>query len=346
VKLAYLGNFGPPSSTENHVSASFELAGHEVVRVQEQEHVWADLPGIAMEHEVPLVVWTRTKGLDSDLDAMIVGLGKLRQAGIVTAGYHLDKWWDLPREEDIPLSPFFRCEHVCTADGGNQARFKALGINHHWLPPGVFGPEAETPGQYRDEFDADVAFVGTRYGYHTEWAHRGQLVAFLKDMGGVRFWPNRRRGGIRGPDLADLYASSRVVVGDSCMVGGTGWYWSDRVPETVGRGGFLLHPYTEGIEESYTDGTHLRLWELGDWGQLRSLIDYYVKADDERRQIAATGRQHVLDFHTYTHRVTEFLRLIGMEDGATQATPTEPGRAPATQERAGTAGTRLGSPMP
>lgn len=120
---------------------------------------------------------------------------------------------------------------------------------------------------------------------------------------------------MRGPALRDLYASTKVNVGDSCLVGGATAYCSDRLPECIGRGGFLLHPHVEGVTDGtlYADGVHLRCWELGDWDELRRLIDYYVAHDDERRQIAAQGRAHVLERHTYTRRLADLLADLHAE---------------------------------
>ena len=42
-------------------------------------------------------------------------------------------------------------------------------------------------------------------------------------------------------------------------------YLSDRLPELIGRGGFLLHPYVDGVTDGtvFTDGEHLATWKLG-----------------------------------------------------------------------------------
>ncbi|MEX2253026.1 MAG: glycosyltransferase, partial [Thermoleophilaceae bacterium] len=141
------------------------------------------------------------------------------------------------------------------------------------------------------------------------------------------FWPKGREpiyecagvatNQIRGPLLADLYASIKVVVGDSCLLPGDhGRYWSDRIPETLGRGGFLLHPWVGGIDDHFTDGEHLRLWPAGDWRELQRLIEHYLRNDDERRRIAEAGRLHVLENHTYTVRVRQLLERIGLEAAA------------------------------
>lgn len=315
-RLAYIGNFSPAHSTENHVARSFEADGHEVIRIQENEP--GAFPCVAEEatrQGVDLVLWTRT-GWDprvpegEQLDA----LQALDQAGMPTVGFHLDRWWGLDREHQVLDEPFFRSSLVITADGGHDQQWVDAGVNHAWLPPGVFHEEAEQLGQRRARFLSDVAFVGSWRHYHPEWAYRLELVSWLRQTfrSRARFWPHG--AAVRGADLADLYASVKVIVGDSCLapaVDGTPItrYWSDRIPESLGRGGFLIHPWVEGIDDHYVDGEHLRLYPLGDWAELRRLIVHYLRHDDERQRIATAGRAHVLEHHTYRTRARQILEL-------------------------------------
>lgn len=330
VKILYVGNYQPglPEgvaawSTETHIAWSIEDAGHRAIRCQERDSVWREVPALAAAEGADLVLWTRTFGLDRDLDAQVAGIAKLRDAGITSAAIHLDKWWDLPRADQLTTEPWFHVDHVFTADGGNDAGWARLGINHHWSPPGVVRSECHR-GSWRAQVSSDIAFVGSHtfeydqgqqrwLGYHPEWAHRRQLVRWLRHQYGdrVRFWPSGGRQ-VRGQMLADVYASTRVLIGDSCMVSPGGRYWSDRIPETLGRGGFLLHPNTAGLGEQYTLGEHLVTWDVGDWDKLHQLIEHHLnpRHDDERRQIASAGQAHVVAEHTYTRRVEQMLATI------------------------------------
>lgn len=202
---------------------------------------------------------------------------------------------------------------LATADGGHDAEWIERGITHWWFPPGVSEFECGG-GTYNRRLASDVAFVGSwRPGYHAEWQHRPQLVEFLRTTyrQRCRFWGGPGRS-MRGPALRDLYASTKVNVGDSCLVGGATFYSSDRLPECLGRGGFLIHPHVEGVTDGtlFTAGEHLACWTLGDWDELRYLIDYYIAHDDERRRIAAQGKAHVLEHHTYTRRLDDLLTSL------------------------------------
>src|SRR5690606_15314764 len=143
-----------------------------------------------------------------------------------------------------------------------------------------------------------------------------QLIAWLRDTYGsrCRFWPVAGEPPIRGDALRDLYASVKVVVGDSCFAGDPRGvrYCSDRIPETIGRGGFLVHPEVPGVTDGtlYTTGQHLVTWPAGDWQRLRTEIDTALANPDRRRTIAAAGREHVLAHHTYEVRMRQLIDLM------------------------------------
>lgn len=318
MKIGYIGNFDPDHSTENHVRQALELLGHELTLLQENRpETWTQAPP-----PVDLMLWTRT-GWDwrstcgwSTAEAFAhqhALLEQCRIASIPTVAYHLDRWWGLHRQVEVAAEPFFRCDLVITADGGHDKQWADAGVNHRWLPPGVSELEC-VPAAADPNVASDVAFVGSwQPGYHAEWQHRPQLVQWLRNtQPGVRFWPPAGEPAVRGEALRHLYASVKILVGDSCLVGGATHYWSDRIPETLGRGGFLLHPWVEGLDEHFVDGLHLVTWPLGDFDRLQWLITHYLEHDDVRQAIADSGRQHVLDHHTYTVRMRQMIELAGL----------------------------------
>jgi len=320
--VGQIGNFEPDHSTENELRKALDGLGHTVVTLQENDpKTWDVLRDRHRVTEFDMVLWTRTWrahefGLTDDDQHQ--ALKMCRDVDVPTVGYHLDRWWGLNREHEIGEHPFFRCDLVITADGGHDDCWAAAGVNHLWMPPGVSLYECE-PGTPDDRFVSDIAFVGSWQGYHPEWQHRPQLIRFLQRRFArqVRFWPPPGEHAVRGAPLRDLYASVKVLIGDSCLVPGVGGrtmsrYISDRVPETLGRGGFLIHPHVDGVTDGthYTAGTHLATWQLGDWETLTELIRHYLANDDERTGIAAAGRAHVLEHHTYTRRMEQVIDTL------------------------------------
>lgn len=322
MRIAYVGNFQPrtergePFSTESHVAASLELLGHEVIRLQESR-MDADVVHVnVLSEKADLLLWTRTwpEKLRQHGGEMLLAL---RQAGIPTVAYHLDLYAGLPRSRDIDEEPWWRCEYVFTADGGSDDFWRAHGVNHYWIPPGVFGPECYmAPRTYPDGYRYDVVFVGSGLnGYHPEWPYRKELLDWLRATYGDRFHAFGRGGArecVRGAELNQLYADAKVVVGDSLCLGFKHErYWSDRVPETLGRGGFLVHPWIPGMERDYDRPMdHFATYEYGNFAQLKNTIDMYLEHDPIREAIRASGHARARERCTYERRLEEVLATV------------------------------------
>jgi hypothetical protein len=307
--ISYVGNFQPNFSTETHVAKAAENLGHTVQRIPEQSLEWLELPDLV---EGELLMWTRTAGFDPPDSQRQANA--LKAVTVPKVGFHLDRWFGLAREatERGPrapdASPFFtHMDLLMTADGGHQDRWA---VRHVWSPPGILSDECEL-GTPQPRFTADVGFVGNLIGYgHKEWGpYRQALYDFLRKTyhGRFQLFPGPGRGQIRGRDLADLYATVKVLVGDSCLAGGITHYWSDRIPETTGRGGFLIHPRVEGLAEHYPD---LVTYGLGNFDELEALIEDALAEPDWRAGNAAINRTRTLEHHTYEHRITALLDLI------------------------------------
>lgn len=311
----YLGNLSAPHSTEAHVRRALEANGHTVDGVQENEADWASLAARAADAD--FVLWTHTR--DYAPPATYEAQRKfLADCPVSTVGFHLDLWHGLARAHLVDEEPYFHVDLLVTADGGHDEEWEKAGVNHRWMPPGVSAAECE-PGTYREELASPICFVGSwQSGYHRESRHRAELVAQLKRRRkrDVRFWPRPGEHALRGEPLRDLYASTAVAIGDSCLVGTPGFrgrYWSDRIPESIGRGACLVHPVVEGLFEHYTDGEHLYTWQPGDWRSMHRLLDMLTANPDVAKRVGEAGRAHVLERHTYEVRVRQLVELMSAE---------------------------------
>lgn len=311
MRIVYVGNFGAPHSTENHVWQALSACGHDVTPVQEQFADWRDLPAQADGHD--LVLWTHTKDYGPH-ETWADQRRFLADCPVPVVGYHLDLWFGLRRKRLVAEEPYFKVDMLVTADGGHQAEFEAAGVNHRWMPPAVSEFEC-VGGDVCGEYLSSVVFVGSHQaGYHPESRHRAALVRHLQRRADVSFWPRPGQPAVRGKDLRDLYASAGMAVGDSCLAGtGLARYWSDRIPETMGRGCLLIHPWVEGLDEHYEPGKHLLTWHAGNWRDLDEIIDHYKTHPDEAAYIAAAGREHTLANHTYTTRMRQLETLLQAE---------------------------------
>jgi hypothetical protein len=329
MRLAYIGNFDPPHSTENDIRQTLVDMHVEVDTVQEQfPSGWRQIAVDPGRYDA--VLWTSTKSLAEQIprSLQLETLYLCRRVGVPTIGIHLDRWWGLQRWRTVLEAPFFRSEWVFTADGAHQDEFSAAGVNHFWSPPAI-APRNVMIGEPDPKYACDVAFVGSwQGGYHEEWQHRYQLVEWLRKTykSRVRFFPAKGEPAIRGKNLANLYASAKVVVGDSCLVPTVSGhamhhYCSDRVFETLGRGGLLIHPFVTGVIESgfsttglLSDDIHLGAWNLGHWDGLRTVIDRFLDDDFDNLEHRRTGYSEVARFHTYANRLEKIFGRVGLED--------------------------------
>jgi hypothetical protein len=299
--MAFLGNFEAQESTESMIRwALEERLGYNVELLQENK-VNMSAVREAMEWN-DMFLWVRTPGWLQAADSEVLRfLEDMRKKKKKTLSVHLDKFWGIPeREKKIGIDPFWLTEEVWTADGSRQDDFKKRGVNHFWMKPAI-SEEYCHPGRNYEHLRSDVLFVGAK-DYHAEYPFRRQLVEWLEQTYGERF---KHVTNVRGHELNNVYASAKVVVGD-CIFAGTPSYWSDRVPETVGRFGFLIHPTVP--ELSILSCIFYRPQDLED---LERVIEKCLSySDQERKDWTVEAAEIVRRNDTWTVRLREILGLV------------------------------------
>ncbi len=315
MKVLYIGNFTVDYSTESHLAKTFELLGHTVTRLQENQTRTEQIQELGILSD--LVIWSHTHGWRITGRLSISNLMRnLKRRGVPTVAYHLDLWLGLERQRDLRRDEYWLVEHFFTVD---KLMADLLNKNPamptgHYLPAGVYAPEAKQ-GNKLKKYAHDVVFVGSK-NYHSQWQYRQQLIDWLELTYGDRFalYGQHGKGIIRGQALNDLYASAKVVIGDTlCINYNYPYYLSDRLFETIGRGGFIIHPYIKGIEDLYTD-KELVTYSFNDFNGLRESIDYYIDHDKEREQIRKDAYKRTVADHTYTSRVQTIINTLGLQD--------------------------------
>ena len=317
--VVQLGNRVPPFSTENDLHhAMVEGNGWDVRFIQEGDStaLLQFITDLQAGFERPdFILWTSTRDLANQWGHELQWklLAEARRHNIPVVAYHLDRWMGLKRQNAMPTEPYFRVDLLATADGAHQDEWAKADVNHHWMLPGVSERWCR-PGTYSEELATDIIFVGSWQDYgHREWRHRGELVAWLQKTYGdrVAFYPKQGEHAVRGLELNDVYWSAKVVVGDSCLapkVDGSPMtnYCSDRVPETLGRGGVLVHPYVEGVMGDL--GRLCYAWPLGEWGALRAAIDEELESDNGALRLLNIA--HIRENHSYTVRMRQLAELL------------------------------------
>ena len=314
MNITFLGNFLVDFSSETHHAKSLESLGHQVIKLQEGRVTAEQILSQALQSD--LFIWVHTHGWHTPTAqnlSMEQVLHQLKQQGIISATYHLDLWLGINRQQDLTIDPFYKhIQHFFTVDRLMADWFNAnTEVQGHYLRAGVFDDEcymAESSG-----YKHDIIFVGSR-GYHPEWQWRPQLIDWLKVTYQDRF---AHYGGdgiriVRGHELNQLYADTKIVIGDSLVKDFTyPDYWSDRVYETIGRGGFLLMPYIQGLETEFNQD-ELATFKFNDFQDLKKQIDFYLANEVYRKTIQKHGFNRVKNEYTYKHRWATILQELGL----------------------------------
>ena len=301
--IGFIGNFEAPFSTENDRVWSFNKLGHDVIAFQENK---VDVKAIKNYlSKMDMLMYSHTHGWE------IKGLKTLfkqcKKLNIPTVSVHLDRWAWLEREKDVGVEATWFTEFMFMADGSPEAAelYDKLKVKWFYLKPGVIERDCYMAAPDPMRFPHEIIFVGSK-GYHSEYPFRPKLIDFLKKTYGKRFghYGGDGLGTIRGHDLNTLYASAKIVVGDTCF-GDRPKYWSDRVTETMGRGGFLLHP-------KITDLPHglMGNYEAESLEHLKKQIDLFLKFPSDRIKTQKAGFEHVRKHENYTIRAEAILEKV------------------------------------
>lgn len=310
--ITFLGNFRVDYTSESHHVKTLESMGHEVLRLQESQERSENIYKYSKNSD--LFVWVHTHGWKTHgTVSMERVLKNLRQDNIPTMTYHLDLWFGLQRQNDLIRYPIYKnIGHFFTVDKKMANWFNEnTFVRGHYLSAGVFDQECYYKKVKKTK---DVIFVGSKK-YHQEWPYRPKLINWLSDTYKSNFEHYGSDGieVVRGDKLNELYASTKIVVGDSlCPKFKYPNYWSDRVYETIGRGGFIIHPYISGMEKEFIDGKNIVFYEYNNFKQLKELIDYYLSHDKEREQIRTASYELVKNNYTYKNRWQTILKELNI----------------------------------
>lgn len=300
MKCLYIGDFHKPHSSENYVVHALEKNGVEVIKQQEEfVNNISVIKTHLSNHKIDFVLFCKNRVGISGFALM----GYLKKQEIKTITWVYDLYFGLPPERSLRtvFDSNFQADIVFSTDGGHDAEFKEKGYNHKLLRQGIHEPDAH----YGEKTDApEIVFIGS-----VIYADRRRLVTFLKETYGIRFKHYGAGGNteVRGKDLNNILAGAKIVVGDSER---SNHYWSNRVYEITGRGGFLIHPRVEGLEKEFEYYKEIVPYSWGNLPQLKEIIDFYLTHDAEREKIRKAGHEHTKKNYTYTKRVKELLKNI------------------------------------
>lgn len=318
--IVLIGNNGSLHSTEAAYRSAYFALGCEVLSFSQDEcmqrgQTW--LYDRATEAGASMLQYDRTHSATALTPDWTALWRRLEDNGCVTVGAHLDVYWGIAEREGWIRSgdAQFTVGTLFTADGGSDEQWKAAGVNHRWLPPGCDDRFIPKDVQPVPELADRIVFCGSSMGYHPVYPMRDELIRFVRSKWADRFVEygnGTANGPIRGENLARVYASDCILLGDSCFAGQRANYWSDRVPESLGRGGFLLHPFVPGIRSMYT-GETLATYEAGNFEDLDAQVGYFLANPGLREGNKERGKALVMRRDTYRSRAREVLEAVGIE---------------------------------
>lgn len=293
MKIAIVGKF-KRLHDEEYIARSFEQLGHQVMRIEQSKH-WFDMKGMLERFHPEMLLYTKWNRPVQ----LAPTIGLLRREGCKTVCWLFDLYFGYARENQVRVQPFFQSDYVFTTDGGHNPDFVNAGVNHQCVRQGIVKEEC-----YVDQnlsHDYDVIFVGSENPYYTE---RTKLMYELRERYNFEWFGRKDTNEVRNIELNQLYSRAKIVIGDSYY---SPHYWSNRIAETLGRGGFLIHQDVPGLREEYPD---LVTYKKGDIKDLYEKIDYYLSHEDERQEIIRKNFELVRDRYTMDKKCEELLQWL------------------------------------
>jgi hypothetical protein len=275
MRIIYIGKF-KKLWDEEYIARSFESLGHTVGRIEETTKYQNIIRDIE-EFKPDIVIFAKL--IQPYAEKLIE---YLKEKKIVSVSWVFDLYWNYSREYQLKY-PNFKADYVFTTDGGAHDWGN---INHHCVRQGIYKPECVLE---KGNIVNDVIFVGSFNPYNNE---RNKILDLVNRDFDLKWFGKNNDADVRGMKLNRLYAESKIVIGDSVY---SPYYWSNRVVETLGRGGFLIHAEVEGIKDEYP---YLVTYKRGDYADLKSKIEYYLTHETERKKIIKKNYEWVLNNYT------------------------------------------------
>tara|TARA_Y100000401_G_C8319769_1_gene224587 strand:+ start:331 stop:1299 length:969 start_codon:yes stop_codon:yes gene_type:complete len=315
MKIVFIGKFNELYHEEGKARGLQKL-GHDVYRFDELFMDPNDIEKI-INIDPDVVIYTKLRFKDSMLFS-----NKMKEHKILMVSWFPDycfDWNEGMLKYDKEICAISNSDLLIIPDGLNKSKWNKLGINQHCVRQEI-NDDMCFIGNKIENLNKDILFIGTLN--NGVYKHRIPLIEFLSREYGNKFL---HLGGsnsdeIRNSDLNDIIASVKIIIGDSLYAPS---YWSNRIYETIGRGGFILHSFTEDLDKEYEIGKHFDVYKTTKnkvgWGReidyfdLKNKIDFYLKNDRIRKSIAEEGMKYTLKNYTMTHRCKEVVNIIKSE---------------------------------
>lgn len=279
---------------EEPIAWAFEQCGVQVIRIEERTALRKDIISVIDREKPDLVLFTK---LNTPQEPTTL-IQEIRQMGIPTVSWTFDLLKGHPtREKMMDSFKWLNADYNFITDGGHD-----YGKNTFVLRQGIPDRFNYIAKPDKEKYPNKIAFVGTD---NSHFPARKKLMSELEDVYGDDFhWYGRNDAfEVRGDDLNVLCATVPIIIGCSMP---SPYYWSNRLYEIQGRGGFMIFPEIEGIHEEYPS---LVTYKMGDTEDLVDKIDFYLSNEEKRVKTAYNAFEHTKNNHLFTHRAKQFLTI-------------------------------------
>ncbi len=151
------------------------------------------------------------------------------------------------------------------------------------------------------------------------WLNRTRCARYLAKNTDIKWWGYNEevfekndplikvhQGLTAGLEMLQIYRDSKIVFNDYCEIA-DGMGVNQRIFEVLGVGSFLLTRKADNLEETFPKG----LFEVfTDEKDCLDKINYFLRNEKEREEIAAAGQQHVLKNYSYKNLASEIDRVL------------------------------------
>ena len=290
--------------TGSAIKYGFEQLGH-IVRAVDAKKQPHDSYRAACEFEPDLVFCSRTQALTWKVSEI-----KVKFKNVVTCMWNVDTRAGIYEWEH--LFPFIEaCDYYFVVASGLIPEWRKVNPNTFWLSQGlqneVYNKPKEITDDDRREYSCDVSFAGgLRYSSHR---HRGQYLEAIRQTGvELKLWGCGGNPRVYNKEHSKMVSLSKINLCCSAFPGNK-QYASVRNYKILGAGGFALELYREGIYEIFPENVIKCYISPED---LKEKVHYWLDHDQERQQVADTAYRWVHENATYTHRIKDALKHMGM----------------------------------
>lgn len=193
-------------------------------------------------------------------------------------------------------------DFVFVTQKGTEEELKKEGINAIWMP---LACDPEIHKRLDLEKIYDIGFVGTSGGVPRKF--------YLQEL--RERYPNSFIGQADYRLMSKIYSQAKIGFELMHSTSKHKNVFSMRAFEIMSCGAMALINDTDGRfkELGFIDGKNIVIYRNP--RELFELIDYYLKNEEERQNIADEGHKLTITKHTYEKRVEKIFKIMGIEEG-------------------------------